>query len=112
MPQTTTAHEMQKLLNDMTPLNNGSAELHDEFVCSRILNELELVAACYQNLKSWTNSKSGSPSEQLQKVILEQFILAYPELESVPIVEGVSLGWLIQEYICGETGDYSFGVYQ
>ena len=105
-------NEMQKLLNQMAPLNNGSAERHDEFVCSRILSEPELVTACYQNLKSWKDNKPKSPSEKLQKTILEQFEAAYPWLEAAPRIEDVSLGWLIQEYICGESHDYSFGVYQ
>ena len=41
-----------------------------------------------------------------------EHVCDYPWLDKAEIIEGVYLDWLIQEYICAESGDYSFGVYQ
>ncbi|WP_298444266.1 hypothetical protein [uncultured Ferrimonas sp.] len=102
---------LQQLLNCLRSQPLGSAD-NNEFHCDRVLTDAELVTACYQDLIRWRDNKPGSPSQQLQQRLLAQFEQAYPGIEHRPPVEGVDFDWLIQEYICGASGDYSFGVYQ
>lgn len=101
--------ELYKLLIYVEGENDGIIQI-SELNCRRILNDRELIIESYHNLKSWTNNRSGSDSENLQMLILGQFEESCPWLKATSSAADVDFGWLIQEYICSETGDYSFGV--
>ncbi|WP_461534751.1 hypothetical protein [Spongorhabdus nitratireducens] len=102
--------EMQRLLGYIEPLNDGKPD-YSEFKCRRVLSQRELITACYHDLLRWTDNQPGSPSELLQQKILKQFQTSYSWLTDMPKVDDADLEWLVQEYICAETGDYSFGVF-
>ena len=105
--------ELYRLLKHIEKENDGITQL-SELNCQRILNDkelMELIIESYHNLKGWTNNRTDSAAEKLQTRILTQFEQACSWLPLSQPANDVNLGWLIQEYICYESEDYSFGVF-
>lgn len=105
-------NELDKLLEFITPLNTGTSEAHEEFRANRVLSKEELQTLLYHDLQSWTKVAPNSPSQKLKDTLCHQLRTARPGIEKTQKPIGVDIDWIVQEYICAETEDYSFGVYE
>ncbi len=105
-------NELNELLESLKPFNTGTSEAHEEFQANRVLSPEELLCLIYHDLKSWTKVEPNSASEKLRDALYVQLKQVLPGIEKTEKPKDVDIGWIIQEHICAETEDYSFGVYE
>jgi len=103
---------LAKLYLFLRQKNNDLSSEIEEFSDYCKLTKCEFVTAIYHDLLGWKRNKPGSKSADYRAHLLFQLLHIYPWLETANLITHVKLGWILQEYICSETGDYSFGVYQ
>lgn len=103
--------KLNQFIHFIKSLSVGPNIISKDIVFHRQLTESELLVCAYYELKRWTNNDPAGESTQLQTIILEQFAKQYPEvLSSEPL--DANFDWVVQEYICAESADYSFGVFK
>lgn len=105
-------NELYRLVDSLLPFNTGTSEAHEEFRADRVLTYKELLCLIYHDLKSWNKVKPNSDSYKLAHTLFEQLEQAYPSISITTPPKGVEIGWMLQEHICAETEDYTFGVYE
>ncbi|MFT6734978.1 MAG: hypothetical protein ACJAS9_003181 [Polaribacter sp.] len=87
------------------PFEKVVANFYQKYKKEHNLETVEL--AIYHNLASWHDN--GSKSGLLKNKLITSFKDKYPniELSNPPLT--ITLGLSVQEWVCGESEDYSFG---
>ncbi|MBM7073503.1 hypothetical protein JQC92_15925 [Shewanella sp. 202IG2-18] len=101
--------ELYDLLAHVDSENDGLAEYSD-LQADRVLSDEELILHSYIDLMHWVHNEPDSDSKKYQQLLLNQFENAFSWVVNRQPQEQINFGWLIQEYICAVTQDYSFGV--
>ena len=81
-----------------------------ELKTAHILSDREFLSAAFHNLAAWPRQKTESTGDILRDTIIQQIHSTFPWVKETEKLEGIEFDWVIQEYICDQTGDYGFGI--